>query len=99
MLSMNCPECSSPLFQLKTGEIFCPSCKRRVVIVPEAADESVVATGEILWESLQRTLMEKISSVNRMLSAETEPAKVRELSEIVSSLLASMERLRRIRKS
>ena len=97
MLSHNCPECGSPLFQLKSGEIWCASCKRRVIIVPEAEDESA-ADRELLWESLEGTLIGKVSSLNKMLSAEAEPVKVRELSEVISSLLASLERLRRLKK-
>lgn len=97
MLSYNCPECGSPLFQLKSGEIWCARCQRRVVIVAEDEDESV-ATRELLLESVERTLVEKLSSVNQVLSAEVEPAKVKELADVLSVLLASLERLRRIRK-
>lgn len=97
MLSYNCPECGSPLFQLKSGEIWCASCKRRVVIVPESMDESA-ADKELLWESLERTLVGKVSSLNKMLSAEVDTMKVRELSEVISSLLVSLERLRRLKK-
>lgn len=98
MLSHSCPECGSPLFQLKSGEIWCARCQKRVVIVAEDEDESA-ATRELLWDSLERTLVEKLSSVNSLLSAEAEPAKMRELAEVVSVLLASVDRLRRIRKS
>jgi len=97
MLSYNCPECGSPLFQLKSGEIWCAKCQRRVVIVAEDEDESA-ATMELLWESLEQNLVEKLSSVNSLLSAEAEPAKVKDLVEVVSVLLTSIERLRRIRK-
>ena len=97
MLSYNCPECGSPLFQLKSGEIWCAKCQRRVVIVAEDEDESA-ATMELLWESLEQNLVEKLSSVNSLLSAEAEPAKVKDLAEVVSVLLTSIERLRRIRK-
>ena len=97
MLSYNCPECSSPLFELKSGEIWCANCQRRVVIVPEGEGESAVSR-ELLWESLEHTLGEKLSSLNRLLSMETEPTKVRDLADAVSILLASLERLRRIRK-
>lgn len=98
MLSYNCPECGSPLFQLKSGEIWCAKCQRRVVIVAEGEDESAPAR-ELLWEELERTLVEKLSAVNRLLSAAGEPERVRELAEVVSVLLSSLERLRRARKT
>jgi len=40
MLSYSCPECGSPLFQLKSGEVWCARCQKRVVIVAEDEDES-----------------------------------------------------------
>ena len=98
MLSYNCPECGTPLFQLKSGEIWCTKCQRRVVIVGEDEDESTATRG-LLWESLEHNLVEKISSMNNLLSAEADPAKVRDLAEAVSVLLSSLERLRRIQKS
>lgn len=98
MLSYSCPECSSPLFQLKSGEIWCAKCQRRVVIVSEDEDGSAATRG-MLWGSLERNLIEKLSSVNELLHEETEPAKVRELVEVVSALLLSLERLRRVKKA
>ncbi len=98
MLSYSCPECGTPLFQLKSGEIWCTKCQRRVVIVGEGEDESA-ATTELLWESLEQNIVEKLSSMNNLLSVEADPAKVRDLAEAVSVLLSSLERLRRIRKS
>ena len=97
MLSYNCPECGSPLFRLKSGEIWCAKCQRRVVIVRRGEDEST-ATRELLWESLERTIIDRLSSVNRLLSVEEEPGRVKELAETASTLLASFERLRRIRE-
>jgi UPF0148 protein len=97
MLNYNCPECGSPLFQLKSGEIWCGKCQRRVVIVSEDEDESA-ATKDALWRSLERNIIDRISLVNRLLSAETEPARIKELVDVVSVLLTSLEKLRRLRK-
>jgi len=32
MLNMSCPECNNPIFRNKEGELFCPTCKRKVII-------------------------------------------------------------------
>jgi len=97
MLSYSCPECGSPLFELKSGEIWCAKCQRRVVIIQEGEDESA-ATTELIWESIERTLIGKLSVTNDLLSAEVEPAKVKELAETVSLILTSLDRLRRMKK-
>jgi UPF0148 protein len=98
MLNYNCPECGSPLFQLKSGDVWCANCQRRVVIVAEDEDESI-AMRELLWDSVERTLVDKLSSVNEALSREADPLKVKELSEIISILLTSIEKLKRVRKT
>ncbi len=98
MLSYNCPECGSPLFQLKSGEIWCARCQRRVVIVSEAEGEAAVKR-ELVWESLESTLIDKLSSMNELLYAEGSPERVREIAEAIYLLLNSIERLRRVRKS
>jgi UPF0148 protein len=98
MLSYSCPQCGSPLFQLKSGEIWCANCHKRVIIVPEAEGEAA-ETKEVLWESLEQNLVDKVSSMNKLISAESDPAKFKELSEVISSLLGSIERVRRIKKS
>ena len=98
MLSYSCPECGSPLFQLKSADIWCANCQKRVVIVPEDKDESA-ATKEMLWNSLEQTLINKLSSLNSSLSKETEPKRVGELVEVISMILNSLDRLGRCKKS
>lgn len=96
MLSQSCPECGSPLFQLKTGEIWCAKCQRRVVIVPEGGEAAAEAIPQL--DSLERTLLQKISSMAGLLAKQSEPGELRDTAEALNSLLASIERLRRIRK-
>ena len=56
MLSNSCPECGSPLFMLKSGDIVCANCQRRVMIVTEE-EEAVVEAG-VQLESLEKVLVE-----------------------------------------
>ena len=68
MLSMTCPECGAPLFQLKSGEIFCPREKREVKIVKKGEDTEK-ATQDA---SLEKTLQAKLRLIHQRLEAETE---------------------------
>ena len=96
MLSYSSPECASPLFRLKTGEIWCANCDRRVVIVPEGEEATAEASLELA--SLERALVKKISAMEGTLATEDTPAKLKEAAEVLDALLASLERLRRVRK-
>ena len=89
MLSTACPECGAPLFQLKTGEIFCPREKREVRLVregetPERAKQDA---------SLDKTLQAKLNLLQQRLDAASEPVEIRELTETITTLLDALDRL------
>jgi UPF0148 protein len=94
MLSRSCPECGSPLFQLKTGEIWCAKCQRRVVIVQEG--ESPEAGMQL--DSLERTLLDRLSSLQAEIAKANDPASLKELAEVADAVLIVVERMRRIKK-
>jgi UPF0148 protein len=96
MLDKSCPECSSPLFQLKSGEIWCANCQRRVVIVREG-EETATETG-LQLDSLEKALMAKVSSLTMRLAVEEEPEKLKGITEVINSLLSSLEKLRGIKQ-
>ena len=96
MLSRSCPECGSPLFQLKSGEIWCAKCQRRVVIVAEGEEVATEAGAQL--ESLERTIVGKLSSMETLLTQENDLEKLKNVADVLDKLLATLERLRRIRK-
>ena len=98
MLSYNCPECGSPLFRLKSGEIWCARCQKRVIILREGEDEAAVVQRELLWENLEGAILRKLSRLSGLLSEEEEPERIREIAESISTLLTSLQRLRRLKK-
>ncbi len=90
MLSTNCPECGAPLFQLKTGEIFCPREKREVKLVKEG-ESPEKAKQEA---SLEKTLQDKLALLQQRLDAASELAEIRELTETITTLLDALARLK-----
>jgi UPF0148 protein len=90
MLSMSCPECGTPLFQLKTGEIFCPHENREVKIVKEGE------TPETLRQeaTLEQTVQAKLPLLQTRLEASTDPSEIRELALTINTLLDTLSRLR-----
>jgi len=55
MLNKSCPECNSPLFKNRKGEIFCPSCNRKVLIIDKSAQQEI--------ENLQKNQRTKKSPI------------------------------------
>ena len=97
MLNLQCPACSSPLFRLRSGEIWCARCQKRVVVVEEGQDETV-ATSDILLGSLEQTLLRKLGELDKMMREEEDLSRLRELSSLLSGLLDNLERLRKMTK-
>jgi UPF0148 protein len=96
MLSRSCPECDSPLFKLKSGDIVCAKCQHRVVIVPEG--EEITAEAGVQLISLERVLVDKLISLGESISQEKDLGRLKNFSELLDSLLENLEKLRKIRK-
>ena len=92
MLSRSCPECGTPLFQLKSGDIVCANCQRRVVIVPEG--EEATAEAGVRLESVETVIVEKLVKLGQTMSQESDPEALKSLSELMDSLLGNLEKLR-----
>ena len=67
MLSETCPECNTPLFQLRDGRLICPMCNKPVVIVPADADVEVMTH----QGSIEQTLLNKVKEIQSMLETES----------------------------
>jgi len=95
MLNYTCPACNTPLFKLKSGEVICPKCRRRVYIVKDEREESVIRS-KLYLESLEETVLEKLSEVEIALKQCEDLDSLSKASEALIRLLEVLERLRRI---
>jgi UPF0148 protein len=92
LLSEACPECGTPLFRLKSGEIICPRCNRPVKMLKgDETQELLVQQG-----SLQATLTKKITEVQAMIENEGDPSTIRELTDTLMALLGALERVKKL---
>jgi len=97
LTEMVCPACSSPIFRLRSGDIWCASCQKRVIIVREGEPEPTASEGPV-FSSLETTIMGKIKEIEKQLSEETNAEQLKHLGETLSTLLESIEKIRKIRK-
>jgi UPF0148 protein len=94
---LSCPACASPLFRLKSGELWCAKCKKRVIVVkegetPEEAGKSIMLSG------LESTVLAKIQEVQAKISEEKDPAQLEKLSTTLASLLDNLEKIKKIKE-
>jgi len=96
MLDYLCPDCNVPLFKLKTGEIICPKCKRRFVIV-SGEEEEFKVRGDLIIKEVERAAIEQLHRFSRQLSSASTPHDAVEVSNVLLSLLEIVRLTRKIR--
>ena len=94
----SCPACSSPLFKLRSGDLWCASCQKRVIIVREGEAEPE-ATDPTLFASLETTILAKIQAIEKELSEEKDAEKLKNLGTTLFTLLENLEKIRKMKKA
>lgn len=97
LTDMSCPICASPLFKLRSGEIWCVKCQKRVVIVKEG-ETPTEATKPILLSQLESTVLTKIQEIEKKLKEETDPAQLEKLTATLSQLLENLEKIKKMKQ-
>ncbi len=97
MLSDICPECGSPLFRVK-GDVFCAKCNKPVVYARATGPQATVSPS-MLFESVEQTIVGKISEANQLLKSEKDPEKLSVYSNLVFGWLSMLEKLRALKES
>jgi UPF0148 protein len=98
LTELPCPACSSPLFKLRSGDLWCARCQKRVVVVKEG-EPSIEATSPMLLTSLESTVLTKIEEIEGKLREEKDPEKLQSLGVLLSTLLEDLEKIRRMKRT
>jgi len=94
----SCPACSSPLFKLKSGDLWCVQCQKRVIVVKEG-ETPTEATRPVLLTSLESTILKKIQGIEKEIKEEKDTEKLQRLGSILSTLLENLERIRKMKRT
>jgi UPF0148 protein len=92
-----CPACSSPLFRVQSGDLWCAKCRKRVIVVKEGEDTEAI-TGQSHLNSLEQTMITKIQAIEKRINSEEDISELQKLNAVLASLLENLERLRRMKK-
>ena len=98
LTSLSCPACSSPLFRLKNGDLWCGQCRKKVIIVKEGREFDEAQSITTL-STVEQTLLRKIVEVNEKIRGTNDSDDLQRLSMLLSSLLENLKRIRSFRKA
>ena len=100
LTDLSCPACSSPLFRLKDGTIWCARDEKKVVVVREGEElQKQDATPKTTYDKLETTLMAKIQDIQVKIEKTENMDELQKLTTALSELLNSLEKIKQIKKT
>lgn len=97
LTELACPVCASPLFRLKSGELWCARCEKKVIVVKEETELAKV-TSALSLETLEATLLAKIQEIQEKMQRETDVEELQKLGSALSGLLENLEKVRKAKR-
>ena len=98
LTNLACPACSSPLFKLKSSNLWCAKCQKKVIVVKEG-EEPTKTTNHIILDTLETTLLAKIQDIQNQIQQEKNIEELQKLSTALSELLENLEKIRKIKRN
>ena len=92
-----CPVCSTPLFRLKNGDLWCAKCEKEVVVVKEGEDAPKLTNAAML-DKIETILLAKIEKIQSKMQETEDTDELLKLSTTLSELLGSLEKIKRTKK-
>ena len=92
LIETPCPACSSPLFKLKQGDLWCAKCQKRVVIVKEGEAPREI-TRSMFLATLESTILTKLQEIEKKIRIEKDNEELSKLVSILSTLIQSLEKI------
>jgi UPF0148 protein len=98
LTDLSCPVCSSPLFRLKDGTLWCAQDEKKVIIVKEGEEPPQTASqANTAYDKLEATLLVKIQGIEDKIEKTEDVEEIHKLSTALSELLNSLEKIRRMK--
>jgi UPF0148 protein len=99
LTDLSCPVCSSPLFRLKDGTLWCAQDEKKVVVVKEGEEPPKQSTTNSAYDKLEATLLAKVQDIQSKIEKTEDIEQLQKLSSALSELLSSLEKIKQMKKS
>jgi UPF0148 protein len=98
LTDLACPNCSSPLFRLQNGTLWCGKDEKKVIIVKEG-EEPHNQAGNLAMDKLEATLMAKVQDLQTKIDKTDSVEELGKLTTALTELLISLEKVKKMKKS
>jgi UPF0148 protein len=100
LTDLSCPVCSSPLFRLQDGTLWCAKDQKKVVIVKEGEEPPTPPKTSCgtSFDKLESTLHSKIDDLQIKIEKTQDVEELQKLSTALSQLLDSLDKIQKMKK-
>jgi UPF0148 protein len=97
LTDLSCPACSSPLFRLKDGTLWCAECEKKVIVVKDGEDPE--KTSNKAYSKLETTLLSKVEDIQDKIQNTEDMEELQKLSTALSEILNTLEKIQKMKIS
>jgi UPF0148 protein len=102
LTDLSCPVCSSPLFRLGDGTLWCAKDEKKVIIVKEGEEPPKPAaqakgTANAAYDKLEATLMAKVADIEGKIEKTEDMDELQKLTLALGELLNSLEKIKKMK--
>lgn len=98
LTDLSCPECSSPLFRLHDGTIWCVKDEKKVVVIKEGQEPpKQAAVASSAYDKLEATLMVKVQELQSKIEKTQDIDELQKLTLALSEVLNSLEKIKKMK--
>lgn len=98
LTDLACPQCSSPLFRLQDGTLWCGTDEKRVLLLKEGEEPPKVTISPAM-DKLEATLMAKVTDLQDKIQHTENVEELTKITTALGDLLDNLEKVKRIKKS
>lgn len=98
LTELACPACSSPLFRLKNGDLWCGKCEKKVMVLKQGEEASQLTSSMVL-ESVEATLLARVQEIQKKMQNTEDMEEMQKLGAALSTLLDNIEKIRKTKKA
>jgi UPF0148 protein len=97
LTDLACPACSSPLFRLKSTDLWCAKCEKKVIVIKEG-EEPTKTTSHMILDTMEATLLTKVQEIQNKMQNEKNTEELHKLGTALSELLENLERIKKVKR-
>jgi UPF0148 protein len=100
LTDLSCPVCSSPLFRLQNGTLWCAKDEKKVIIVKDDQEPPKPAqapAGNSAYDKVETTLLAKVLDIQSKIEKTEDVDELQKLTVALSELLNSLEKIKNMK--